>query len=161
MDNASARNMWGDYLDAHLEDAFHEAPKTIHFCDNEVEANTCIKLVLKGIKKATTHSLLGLQNKKERLPKIGDYTVLTDWDGNAKCIIKTTKVTLKPFFSVDDKYAKIEGIGDKSLTHWKKIHWEGFTRELNTFNRSPKESMIVVCQEFENIFDRKNKKSRK
>ncbi|MEQ9583560.1 MAG: hypothetical protein RIM68_15615 [Arenibacter sp.] len=61
MDNASARNMWGDFLDAHLEFAFEEAPKVYHFGDNEQDADQGVDLVLKNLKKATTFSLLGLQ----------------------------------------------------------------------------------------------------
>jgi uncharacterized protein YhfF len=152
MDNASARNMWGDYLDKHLEDAFVDAPKTIHFFDNEKDANESVKLVMKGIKKATSLSLLGLQSRKESLPKIGDFMVITDWSGTAKCIVKTTTVKLKPFFSIDEDYAKKEGEGDKSLAHWKKTQWDFYTRELEKFNRLPRESTIVVCQEFEKVF---------
>jgi len=155
MENTSANNMWGDYLKNHLEDVFHEAPKTIHFCDNEHDANECAQLVKKGIKKATSNSLLGLQNRKERLPKIGDFTVVTNWEGEAQCIIETTKVTLRPFFSIDEAYARLEGEGDKSLAHWKKVHWEYYTRELEKFERLPRESMIVVCQEFDVVFQRK------
>lgn len=154
MNNASANNMWGDYLKNHLEDVFHEAPKAIHFCDNEQDANKCAKLVKKGIKKASSDSLLGLQNRKERLPKIGDYTVVTNWEGEAQCIIETIKVRLKPFFSIDEEYARLEGEGDKSLDHWKKAHWDYYTRELAEFERLPRESMIVVCQEFEIVFKR-------
>jgi len=154
MDNASARNLWGDYLDAHLEDAFHEAPKTIYFCDNEADANECTKLVKAGVKKATSDSLLGLQYRKERLPKIGDYTVVTDWEGEAQCIVRTTKVVLRPFFSINEEYARMEGEGDKSLDYWKKNHWDYYTRELEEFDRVPRESMIIVCQEFEKIFER-------
>lgn len=152
MDNASARNMWGDYLDKHLEDAFVEAPKTIHFCDNEKDANECLDLVLKNVKRATSPSLLGLQLRNEPLPKIGDFLVITDWDGKAKCIVKTTTVKLKPMFSIDEAYAQKEGEGDKSLAYWKKTHWDYYTRELAEFNREPRESMIVVCQEFVKVF---------
>ena len=154
MDNASANNMWGDYLKNHLEDVFHEPPKVYHFCDNEVDANVCSTLVKKGIKKATSDSLLGLQYRNEKLPKIGDFAVITNWQGEAQCIIEITKVTLKPYFSIDEEYAKIEGEGDKSLAHWKKAHWEYYTRELEEFNRVPRESMIIVCQEFEKVFER-------
>ena len=153
MDNASANNMWGDYLKNHLEDVFHEAPRTIHFWDNEQDANKCAKLVKKGVKRATSDSLLGLQNRKERLPKIGDYAVVTNWEGVAQCIVETTKVILKPFFSIDEEYARLEG--DKSLAQWKKMHWDYYTRELAKFERLPRESMIVVCQEFEIVFKRK------
>ncbi len=152
MDNASARNMWGDYLDAHLEDAFAEAPQTIHFCDNEKDANECAKLVKKGIKKTTSYSLLGMQIRKEPLPKIGDFMVITDWEGNAQCIVRTTAVKFKPYFSIDEAYAELEGEGDKSLEYWQKTHWEYFTKELEPFGRVPRESMIIVCQEFEKVF---------
>ncbi len=152
MDNASARNMWGDFLDAHLEYAFVEAPRTIYFYDTEETANQGVNLVLKGIKKAISHSLLGLQYRKERLPKIGDFMVITNWEGKAQCIVKTTKVTLKPFFSIDEEYAKTEGEGNRSLASWKQRQWEYYTRELEPFGRLPRESMIIVCQEFEKVF---------
>ncbi len=152
MDNASARNMWGDYLDAHLEHAFAEAPKTIYFCNNEQDANECAQLVKKGIKKATSPSLLGLQYRNEPLPKIGDFLVVTDWEGTAQCIVRTTAVRLKPFFSIDSDYARLEGEGDKSLEYWKRTHWDYYTNELEPFGRVPRESMIVVCQEFEKVF---------
>ena len=152
MENTSAKNMWGAYLDKHSNTISNKAPKTIHFCDNEKDANECANLVKQEIKKATSDSLLGIQLRNEGLPKIGDLTIVTDWDGNAQCIVKTTKVQLKPFFSVDESYAKIEGEGDKSLQYWKKTHWDYYARELKEFNREPRESMIVVCQEFEKVF---------
>ena len=152
MDNASARNMWGDYLDAHLEDAFAEAPRTIHFGDNEKDADESAKLVKKGIKKSAAHSLLGMQCREEPLPKIGDFKVITDWSGKAQCIVRVTAVRFRPFFSIDEAYAQTEGHGDKDLEHWKKRHWDYYERELEPFGRLPKESMIVVCEEFEKVF---------
>lgn len=152
MENASARNMWGDYLDKHLEDAFHEAPQVIHFCDNQQDADLCADLVKKGIKKATTDSLLGFQYRNEPLPRIGDFKVVTNWKGEAQCIIKLTSVKLKPYFSIDAAYVQLEGEGDKSLDYWKKVHWDYYTRELEPYGRVPRESMILVCQEFERIF---------
>ena len=144
--------MWGDYLDKHLEYAFVDAPRVTHFCDNPEDANTCLKLVLKGKKRATTHSLLGLQLREEELPKMGDFTVITDWEGKAKCIIRTTRVRMRPFFSIDSAYAQLEGEGDGSLDYWQQTHWDYYTRELEPFGRVPRESMILVCEEFERVF---------
>lgn len=154
MKNASAKELWGDYLDHHLEYAFASEPRVDRFGDSPEIANTCIDLVLKGKKRATSHSLLGLQYRKEPLPKIGDFTVLTDWDGNAKCIIRTVAVRLKPFFSISSSYAKLEGEGDGSLEYWKDVHWEYYTRELEHYGRVPRESMIVVCEVFEKVFEK-------
>lgn len=152
MKNASARNMWGDYLDAHIEHAFVDTPKVLHFRDNEKDANECAKLVKKGIKRATSPSLLGIQYRKEALPKIGDFIIVTDWEGNAQCIVRTTSVQLKPYFSIDEAYARLEGEGDQSLAYWKRVHWDYYTKELAAFDRVPRDSMIVVCQYFEKVF---------
>ncbi|WP_298923058.1 ASCH domain-containing protein [uncultured Allomuricauda sp.] len=154
MENASARNLWGDFLDAHLEFASEDAPKVIHFCDNEKDANTCADLVCKDVKRATSQSLLALQLRKEELPKIGDFAVVTDWSGKAKCVIRTTSVKLVPYFAVHSEHARLEGEGDKSIEHWRKTHWDYYTRELSEFNRTPLESMIIVFERFEKIFQR-------
>ncbi len=154
MENASARNLWGDYLDKHLEHAFVDAPSVVHFCDNELDANECAELVKKGIKRTISHSLLVLQYQNEPLPKIGDFMVVTDWEGKAQCLVRNTKITFKPFFAIDAEYARLEGEGDKSLAHWQKMHWDYYTEELEPFGRVPRESMIVVCQEFEMVFGR-------
>lgn len=154
MENASARALWGDYLDKHLEHAFVKAPKVVYFSDNGKDADECAELVKQGIKRATSPSLLGLQYRKEPLPKIGDFLIVTDWEGRAQCVVRTTKVTLKPFFAIDSTYAQREGEGDKSLAHWKKVHWDFYAKELEPFGRVPRESMIVICQEFEMVFRR-------
>lgn len=152
MENTSARALWGDYLGKHLEYACVDSPKVVHFSNNEQDADACAELVQKGIKRATSMSLLGLQHRKEPLPKIGDFLVVTDWEGQAQCLVRTSKVTLKPFFAIDAAYALREGIGDKSLADWKKVHWDFFAKDLESFGRLPRESMIVVCQEFEKVF---------
>ncbi|MEO1010476.1 MAG: ASCH domain-containing protein [Bacteroidota bacterium] len=154
MENASARNMWGDFLDAHLEYAFVDAPQVIRLRDNKEDANTCVRSIKKGVKKAFSSSLLGLQYRKERLPKTGEFLVITDWEGQAKCLIRLTKVVLKPFFSINAEYTQREGEGDRSLEHWRKVYWDYFTRELEPFGRVPRDSMILVCQEFEKVFER-------
>lgn len=152
MENASAKTLWLQFLDAHPEFAQQPAPIADHFCDNETDANNCANLVCKDIKRATTHSLLGLQLRKEPLPKIGDFVVVTDWQGTAKCIVRTTSVKLLPYFAVHDEHARLEGEGDKSLAHWKKVHWDYYTRELAAHQRKPSTSMILVFERFEKVF---------
>jgi len=152
MDNASARNLWGDFLDKHTEFAFEKAPESGYFGDNEKDANVLADLTVKEIKRATSHSLLGLQLRKETLPKIGDFFVVTDWGGKAKCIVRTTSVKMMPYFAIHAEHARLEGEGDKSLDYWQKTHWEFYTRELTDFNRRPLESMIVVFERFEKVF---------
>ena len=96
--------------------------------------------------------MLGLQYRNEELPRLGDFTILTDWEGKARCIVRTVAVRLKPFFSISSSYAKLEGEGDGSLNYWKEVHWDYYTRELEPHGRVPRESMIVVCEVFEKVF---------
>ena len=154
MENASARSLWGDFLDKHLEFANEPAPGVGYFGDNEKDANTLVELVLKDIKRATSHSLLGLQLRSEPLPKIGDFFVVTNWKGDAKCIVRTTSVKLIPYFAIHAEHARVEGEGDKSLDHWRNVHWDYYTRELAEFGKQPLESMIVVFERFEKVFER-------
>jgi len=154
MDNASARSLWGDFLDTHLEFANEPAPRVGYFGDNEKDANSLAELVLKDIKRATSHSLLGLQLRNEPLPKIGDFFVVTNWKGDSKCIIRTTSVKLIPYFAIHAEHARLEGEGDKSLEYWQKVHWEYYTRELAEFNKTPLNSMIIVFERFEKMFER-------
>ncbi|KPM31961.1 Hypothetical protein I595_1609 [Croceitalea dokdonensis DOKDO 023] len=152
MDNSSAKKLWGDFLDKHPEFATEKTPEVGYFGDNEKDANLLAELTVNDIKKATSHSLLGLQLRGEILPKIGDFFVVTDWDGNAKCLVRTTSVKMLPYFSIHEEHARLEGEGDKSLAYWKKVHWDYYTRELAEFNRRPLESMIVVFERFQKVF---------
>ena len=152
MNNATARNLWGDFLDTHIQYAFAEEPKVIALSDEAVVADTLLKEVLSGNKKAISHSLLGLQLRKQALPKIGDFTILTDSNGNAKCVLRTVAVRLVPFFSIRESYAKLSGIS--SLEHWKSLHWEYFERELRPYGRKPVHSMVVVCEIYDKVFER-------
>ena len=154
MDNASARNLWGDFLDKHTEFAFEKAPNVGYFGDTEKDADLLADLVSKDIKRATSHSLLGLQLRGEELPKIGDFFVVTDWAGTAKSIIRTTSVKMLPYFSIHTEHARLEGEGDKTLDYWKKVHWDFYTRELADYNRKPLDSMIIVFERFEKVFQR-------
>ena len=154
MENASARNLWGDYLEQHIEYAFAQEPHVNSLSEDKDESQRQLKLILSGKKRAFSHSLLGLQYRKEKLPKIGDFTIITDIEGNAKCILRTVAVRLKPYFSIRESYAKIEGEGDLSLDYWKRWHWDRITLELDQYQRVPRESMIIVCEYFDKVFER-------
>ncbi|AOT10252.1 hypothetical protein S4054249_12550 [Pseudoalteromonas luteoviolacea] len=123
-----------------------------HFCDNEQDANTCLALVLAGTKKATSPSLWWYEANNEALPEEGDLNVVTNFQGQAFCIIKTTKVTIMPFNQISEAYAYKEGEGDKSLAYWKRVHWAYYHRELADTDFVPECDMPIVCEEFEVVF---------
>ena len=123
-----------------------------HFCDNEVDANECANLVLNNIKTATSPSLWWYQAKNEPIPKIGDLNIITNWAGEAQCIIETINVSIIPFNKITKAYAELEGEGDKSLAYWQRVHWSYYHRELEDTLFTPNENMPIVCETFKVIF---------
>lgn len=110
------------------------------------------ELVLQGIKTATS-SLYALYDiEQEPLPKEGDYGVILNSHGDARCIIKTTRVYVVPFNKVSETHAYREGEGDRSLTYWREVHKEFFVDSLKETQLSFHAAMDVVCEEFEVVY---------
>jgi len=153
MSNPSVKTLWNRFIEEKPQFSHLKQPNSGYFGDNEKDADQLAELANKEIKRATSHSLLGLQYREEPLPKIDDFFIVTDWSGKAKCIVKTTSVKLVPFFAIHAEHARLEGEGDKSLDYWKKVHWDYYTRELEPFKRVPRDGMIVVFERFEKVFE--------
>ncbi len=69
-------------------------------------------------------SLWSFESSAEALPRSGDLNIVTDWGGEAVCVIRTTKVLILPLNEVTEIHAMIEGEGDGSLDWWRKAHWD-------------------------------------
>jgi uncharacterized protein YhfF len=120
-----------------------------HFCDNQADADALADLAVTGRKRATAGALWSYEAEGEPLPRVGDFSVITDWSGAARCVIRTTAVEVVPFDDVTEEFAATEGEGDGSLAFWRAAHWAAFSRELEGFGRSPQPDMPVVCERFE------------
>lgn len=155
--NSEHYTYWSEFQDNNPEYKQIETPSSYYFCDNEKDADDCAELVREGIKQATTHSLAWFDIHQESLPAVGDLAIVTDWRGNPKAIIKTTKVEIIRFNDITSEYAFIEGEGDKSLGYWKEVHWAYYTRELSEHNLEPILDMELVCEHFETIWPKNAK----
>ena len=141
-----AKTMWEQYAIPKEIVAEYDA-----WCFGD-DADTLAKLVLVGTKTATAsaHPIYELEN--EELPQEGQYSVVLWRDGNAACIIKTTRVYIVPFSQVSAEQAYREGEGDRSLAYWQKVHRAFFTREMEDAGLTFTEDMKVVCEEFIRVF---------
>jgi len=150
----SVTSMWSDFLSqqSHASSRARNPPESWHFCDNEADANECAALVLSGRKRATATLLWWFESTGEPLPAIGDLNIVTDWSGQATCVIRTTGVQVVPFNGITELHASAEGEGDGSLEWWRTAHWACFTRELERGGQSPEADMPIVFQEFECVF---------
>ena len=109
-------------------------------------------MVVKGVKTATATSLWLYEKNNELLPKVGDQYIVTDWNGNAKAVIETTKIENVSYNKITAEFAEMEGEGDKSLDYWKKVHEAYYKREMEPHGDDFDESMTIVCEYFKTIY---------
>lgn len=149
----SIQKMWENYLKSIGESPSSSNKKYTawHFCDNEQDANELAELVVNETKKATASLYLSYGSEDE-LPKVGDFSVIINWNNEAQCIIKTTNIEIVPYKDVTEEFAATEGEGDKSLEYWRRAHWSYFSREMKEIGKEPTEDMLVVCEKFEVVF---------
>lgn len=151
--HASINKLWNAFLTEHSQNTESTAqPPAWYFCDNEADANICANLVLEGKKRATATSLWYFEQNQEPLPKVGDLDIVTDWNGVAQCIIRTTAVNLVAYKDITQRHAELEGEGDSSLEWWRDAHWAYYSREMAPKGEAPTEDMLIAFQEFECIY---------
>ncbi len=150
--NASVSALWAAYLSSSGQPLTTPMPPAWHFCDNELDAVTCADLVLAGRKRATAPCLWFFELNALELPTPGALEVVTDWHGTAQCIIRTTAVNIVRFRDVTAEHARLEGEGDGSLHHWRRVHWAYYQRELEGTQYAPADDMPIVCQYFDVVF---------
>lgn len=143
--------LWNEYKrESHLpEDLMYV--DSFHFELTEYWANELLRLVLEGTKKATSSSIWEYELEKEPIPNKGDYSVVTDWDGNARCIIQTTAVTVLPFKDITYDLCKKEG-EDDTLDSWRTNHISFFEEDGKEMGYEFTEDMEVVFEEFEVVY---------
>lgn len=123
-----------------------------HFCDNKSDADELAELVLDGRKRATAALRWAYEFDNEPLPLVGDLSVVTDWEGRARCVIRLTSVEVVPFQAVPPEFAAAEGEGDGSLEYWRAVHRDAFGRELKEAGLALEPEAPVVCMRFEVVF---------
>lgn len=144
-------NYWKEFQKKNPEYNNVAAPQHYYFCDSQKDADECAELVVKEIKQATSTSIWWYEKYNENLPKLGDISIVTDWNGNPKAIIQTENIEIVKFENITPEYAEIEGEGDKSLEYWNRVHWEYYKREMEEFGELPSEEMEIVCEIFKTI----------
>lgn len=119
-----------------------------YFGNTEEMARDLADLVISG-KKIASGSLADVNNlKPAEAPVLGGYSVVTYFDGEPACIIRTVEVSDVPFNQVDARFAADEGEGDLSLAWWRDAHRAYFERETNDLGLHFYEDSLVCCERF-------------
>jgi len=130
-------------------------PESFYFCDNKIDADKCAELVINGVKQATASSIWSFKVNNENLPEIGDLNIITNWNKIPKAIIKTTKTEIIKYKDITAQFAYIEGEGDRSLSYWKKVHKNYYSREMKGSKEKFTQDLLILCQYFKTIYTNK------
>lgn len=112
------------------------------------------ELVLNGEKQGTT-SLDKIYGDGEEKPKGNDYSIITNFEGEAKCIIKTIEVKRMPLGEVTEEMAYLEGKGNKTLDYWKKTHNNCFDRYCCNVGKIFNNKDLIIYEHFELVYKNK------
>ena len=147
----SAQALWDEFVATGTGDALAAAEATYSrwsFGDSPEMADRLLALVVAGVKRATCGSLDAYRARGEALPVLGEYSVVCDGAGEARCVIQTTSVRVVAFEDVDEAFAAEEGEGDRSLSSWRRGHMAYFERELARLGLVASPQMPLVCEHF-------------
>ncbi len=145
------QTFWNQFLVVNNMPPATPYKESFYFGLDKETANSLAKLVLRGTKRATS-SLYDLYDLTlEKLPAVGDYSIVTDWDGQPKCIIRTTAVHIIPFDQMTFEVCSREG-EDKNLESWKRTHKRCFEQEMHEAGKKFLPTMDVVFEDFEVVF---------
>ncbi len=125
--------------------------ESFHFDLNEKSANGLLELVLSGKKRATSSSLLAYEKENSTPPKVGDLSIVTDWDNNPRCVIETTAVAVYKFCDITFDICKREG-EDECLETWQKGHAKFFTLDGKALGYEFSEDMPVLFEDFKVVY---------
>lgn len=151
----SAGSLWSEFLASGSSEASAAAgaPFTSWaFGDSPEMADRLLSYVLSGGKRATCGSLWGYEARGETPPVAGEFSVVLDGHGVARCVVLTTSVDIVAFDDVGADFARAEGEGDLSLEYWRAGHWAYFERELVSIGKAPSGDMPLVCERFEVLY---------
>ena len=129
------------------------APPAWSFGATPEQAEELVGLVLAGTKTATAGALWDYEHEHEPLPRVGDLTIILDGAEHPRALIEVTHVDVVPFDAVDAEHARLEGEGDLSLEHWRRVH-ERFFTDHATHDRGFSADMPVVVERFRVLYPR-------
>ncbi len=107
-------------------------------------------LVIAGDKRAT--AALDRWYTDETRPRPGDLVLILNGQGEPACVIRTTRVDVKPVTAVDTEFAFDEGEGDKTLAWWLDAHRAYWRREAAREGFSYSDDLDVCCERFELVW---------
>ncbi|WP_426445359.1 ASCH domain-containing protein [Paenibacillus sp. S-38] len=150
----SVHRMWEKFVETSRKNGVQ--PRSYKFVfrfgDNKESSDGLLSLVLQR-RKPTAYSPWFFEHDGQPLPQVGDYSIVTNWEGIPRCIIQTVHTRTVPFIEVDEEFAKMEGEGDLSQSYWRMAHESYLSRECKRTKNIFSHQMPVFCEVFTVVFE--------
>ncbi|EOI06866.1 hypothetical protein UAY_00208 [Enterococcus moraviensis ATCC BAA-383] len=152
--NQSAIELWSRYKKE--SDLTHDHYEAWAFGNSPEMADELLAHVLNGEKTGTSslHMLYELDLEEEKMPEVGNYSVLLDGKEQAQAVICTKVVDILPYSQISEVHGYLEGEGDRSLNYWRHVHQPFFEQELKKYDLTFSEDMLIVYELFEVVFEK-------
>lgn len=150
-DEKAIKSFWQEFL---AEESLNPSIRyydAFYFGGNEALADELLALVLEGKKTATTSAVLSYEAEGLPMPKVGDYSVVTNWAGEPYCVIQTTAVMVLPFNEMTFEICKREG-EDECLETWVEGHRRFLSQDARDNGYAFSEDMPVVFEDFDVVY---------
>jgi uncharacterized protein YhfF/GNAT superfamily N-acetyltransferase len=122
------------------------------FGDSPELAHELVELVLRGPKRATAALVAYVERNPHDAAMPDGYSVVTEFDGTPRCVIRTAWLDRRALREVDAQFAWDEGEGDRTLADWMAGHRRFFTRECARLGIAFSDNLPVQLERFELLY---------
>jgi uncharacterized protein YhfF/GNAT superfamily N-acetyltransferase len=122
------------------------------FGDSPELAHELAELVVHGPKRATAGLVAYNERHPDEVPRPDGYSVVTEFDGTPRCVIRTAWLDQRPLREVDAAFAWDEGEGDRTLADWMDGHRRFFNRECKALGIDFSDDLPVLLERFELLY---------
>ena len=114
-------NIYGDFWETFLEETGTPENTVLtgytYFGTDEESSVRVLEQLLAGEKTAVGHCVPAYLVTKQRMPQIGDYTMVMDFYGNPCCILHTVRVDIEPMPEIPEDLRRAE-YPEKTPEEW-------------------------------------------
>lgn len=143
---------WQEFLQKNNKPLDTKYYADFSFGNTQELADELLELVLTGEKTATTSAEEEYLILGEKEPKIGDYSIVTDFAGTPKCVIETKEVLKLKFKEMTFDICRLEG-EDSVLETWQSGHKKLFEEVGKEVGYQFDPEMMLVFEKFK-VVDR-------
>jgi uncharacterized protein YhfF len=152
--DAQTKAFWQAHLDSlpDAHDAVRRFYEVFHIGDSPEAAEVGARLIVQGVKTATSSLLWTYHATGKPLPAVGALSIVTDGRGDPVCVIETISVDIKSFADIDAAFAYDYGEWDRTLETWRAHCWELNAQRCQALGKAPTPAMPLVCEQFRVVY---------